>query len=313
MGSEVSIDVVVCTYNNVRSLDRTLAALAAQQGTDAVDWAVTVVDNNSTDDTPAVAVRHGVRVVKEPVQGLTPARVRGVLSTRREWIAFVDDDCLLAPDWIAHAGVIAREHAVAGAFGGAVELDWDGGAPRHAGRYGWAYAEQDHGPVGRPVAFLVGAGMVVRRTVLAETGWLDRQLLADRVGARLVSGGDVEIGLRLAARSELWFDPRLRLRHVIDRRRGEPRHLARLVHGLGTSQLFGDTMTWAGSPRAWLPQSLRNALPFARAAAAAAAQRRRADAALSLCFLGGYLLGIARLWAGDAARRRELLGSARPT
>jgi hypothetical protein len=162
------------------------------------------------------------------------------------------------------------------------------------------------------VPFLVGAGLVIRRAAIAETGWLERQLLADRVGKRLVSGGDVEIGLRLAARHELWFDPRLRLRHAIDARRGEPRHLARLVYGLGSSQLFAGTMTWGGGYGRWLARSLRDALPFARDALVAAAHRRRADAALSLCFLAGYLAGIARLARADPAWRRGLLGSATP-
>jgi glycosyltransferase involved in cell wall biosynthesis len=308
-----SIDVVVCTYDNALSLDRTLQALDAQQGTAEVDWDVTVVDNNCTDDTPAVIARHGVRSVPEPVQGLTPARVRGIRATRREWVAFVDDDCLLEPDWIARAAAVAREHPEAGGFGGVVAVDWQGGAPRHAARYGWAYAQQDHGPEARPVGFLVGAGLVVRRAAIAETGWLDRQLLADRVGKRLVSGGDVEIGLRLAARHELWFDPRLRLRHAIDPSRGAPRHLARLVYGLGSSQLFGDTMSWGGSYPRWVARSLRAALPFARDAVSAAAGRRKADAALSLCFLGGYLAGIARLALADRAWRRDLLGAARPS
>jgi len=307
------LDVVVCTYDNARSLDRTLAALAAQRGADAVDWAVTVVDNNSTDDTPAVAAGHGVRVVREPRQGLTPARVRGVMATGRDWIAFVDDDCLVAPDWIAQAARISATHPEAGAFGGVVEIDWQGPVPRHAGRYGWAYARQDHGPDAVAVPFLVGAGMVVRRSAIEETGWLERQLLADRIGRRLVSGGDVEIALRLAARHELWFDPGLRLRHAIDPHRGEPRHLARLVYGLGTSQLLGDTLTWPGSYPRWLALSLRRAAPHAREALRAAARGRKADGALSACFLAGYLAGVAKLALAGADRRRELLGAARPS
>jgi glycosyltransferase involved in cell wall biosynthesis len=306
----LSIDVVVCTYDNASSLDRTLGALAAQRDEEGVDWAVTVVDNNCTDDTPAVCARHGVRVVHEPIQGLTPARASGVRATAREWVAFVDDDCLVAPDWIARAAAAAAEHPRAGAIGGRVIVEWQGGTPRHAARYEWAYAAQDHGPTPRRVPFLVGAGLVMRRAAIADTGWLERQLLADRVGRRLVSGGDVEIALRLAARHELWFDPRLTLRHAIDARRGEPRHLARLVRGLGTSQLFGDTLTWEGGYARWVPRSLRNALPYGRDALRAARTGRKADAGLSLCFLAGYLTGVLRLALAGRARRRELLGAA---
>ena len=311
MPERVSIDVVVCTHDNARSLDRALAALAAQQPAPETDWAVTVVENNCSDETPAVLARHGVRVVHEPMQGLTPARARGVRDTQREWIAFVDDDCLLAPDWIARAGAVAREHPAAGGFGGVVEIDWQGSAPRPAVRYGWAYAQQDHGERPTRVPFLVGAGLVMRRAAIAETGWVDRPLLDDRIGKRLVSGGDVEIALRLAARHELWFDPRLRLRHAIDPRRGEPRHLARLVYGLGSSQLLGDTLTWPGGSSRWLLRALRGALPHAGAALRAARHRQKADAALSGCFLAGYLAGIGQVALAGAERRGELLGAAR--
>jgi len=307
-----SIDVVVCTYDNARSLDRTLAALGSQRDAGEVDWSVTVVDNNSTDATRAVVARHGVRVVREPIQGLTPARARGVRATQRSWIAFVDDDCVVAEDWIAQAAAVAKDHPAAGAFGGVVEIQWQGDAPRVAGRYGWAYAQQDHGAHAVAVPFLVGAGLVMRRAAIAGTGWIEHQLLADRIGRRLVSGGDVEIALRLAARHELWFDPRLRLRHMIDARRGAPRHLARLVYGLGTSQLLGDAMTWPGSAQAWAARSPRSAGTYARDAVRAAASGRKADACVSLCFLAGYLAGLAQLARAGRERRRELLGAATP-
>jgi hypothetical protein len=64
--------------------------------------------------------------VSEPRQGLTPARRRGVVSTRCDWIAFVDDDCLLAEDGIDRAAVFAAAHTDCGAFSGKVILDVPG-------------------------------------------------------------------------------------------------------------------------------------------------------------------------------------------
>src|SRR3954454_12809609 len=115
MQTTVSIDVVVCTYDHAASLEMALAAPARQRVPEGVDWGVLVVDNNCTDGTGALLARlraEGalpLRGVREPVQGLTPARVRGVRETAREWIAFVDDDCVVAHDWIAQAAAVARE------------------------------------------------------------------------------------------------------------------------------------------------------------------------------------------------------------
>src|SRR5690349_20421940 len=106
----LSIDIVICTYNNAAMLDRALTALANQQVSSPVNWRVLVVNNNCTDCTVSVVEKHirsgrisGLHMVMEPQQGLNFARACGVQNTSGRWIAFVDDDCLLKPDWIEQA------------------------------------------------------------------------------------------------------------------------------------------------------------------------------------------------------------------
>src|SRR5262245_28397298 len=131
MASATSIDLIVCTYDNAALLDRTLAALGRQRVSSGVTWQVLVVDNNCTDRTPEVVAEHSraggvpLRMVREPRQGLTPARLCGVRNTAGEWIAFVDDDCLLAEDWVEEAARFAALHPACGAFGGQVVLEWE--------------------------------------------------------------------------------------------------------------------------------------------------------------------------------------------
>ena len=76
----VEVSVVLCTYNRAVRLGDALAALVDQ--VDAPPYEVVVVDNNSSDDTPAVIARFAssgvVRAVAEPTQGLSHARNRGV-------------------------------------------------------------------------------------------------------------------------------------------------------------------------------------------------------------------------------------------
>ena len=72
--------------------------------------------------------------------------------------------------------------------------------------------------------------MVLRRSALIESGWLDRPLVADRVGKSLVSGGDVELAQRVrAAGYELWFAPGAVLQHRIPASRMSRRYLFRIV------------------------------------------------------------------------------------
>jgi GT2 family glycosyltransferase len=72
-----------------------------------VAWELIVVDNNSSDATKAVVAEFAqasglrVRYVFEARQGLAHARNRGVSAARGEILAFTDDDCLVAPNWLA--------------------------------------------------------------------------------------------------------------------------------------------------------------------------------------------------------------------
>ena len=58
------------------------------------------------------------RVVREDKLGLTFARLRGFAEAKGELIVMVDDDNVLAPDYLKTAVRIAEKHPMLGAFGG---------------------------------------------------------------------------------------------------------------------------------------------------------------------------------------------------
>ncbi len=322
--ADVELDVVICTFDNAHMLDRVLVALAAQRPAGG-RWRVLVVDNNSTDDTPEVVERHlatgavpGLRRVEEPTQGLTPARLRGVRATTAPWIAFVDDDCILDARWVERALAFARSHPECGGFGGRVVPTYVETAPAVVARYGWAFAEQDLGDAPATVDCLVGAGMVVNRVALAESGWTTLPLLADRVGRRLVSGGDVEIALRVAATGRpLWYVPGCELQHVIPARRTTVPYLRRMTRSLGVSSSLASALTWRDSRRAWLRAATADLLASLLTVAKLVRRVRtgpeaRQDVALAASYEWGRWLGTARI-AGLLVRGRcELFGRARP-
>lgn len=67
-------------------------ALAALLARIPDEFAVTVVDNGSRDDTAAVAREHGATVVPESVSGYGAAVHTGLLAATREYVAFMDGD-----------------------------------------------------------------------------------------------------------------------------------------------------------------------------------------------------------------------------
>jgi glycosyltransferase involved in cell wall biosynthesis len=312
----VAIDVVICTYNRAVSLDGVLSGLSRQRPLADVTWSVLVVDNASTDSTAEVVdaqrsrqLLPGLRRVQENEQGLTPARRRGVRETHAPWIAFVDDDNLLEPGWLNAIAHAIRLHPAAGAIGGRVVLDWEQPPPAFFKRFGYCFAEQEPGEAACELSSLVGAGMVVSRKALVECGWLERPLLADRVGKRLVSGGDVEIAQRIrAAGYPLWFTPKAVLRHRIPRDRIRWRYLLRVNYGLGGSAALVGALTWRGDWPSW-----RRAARWRSLKAVARALRRSqgiASALTSLSFAIGFARGINACAAMTAEERQALLGAA---
>lgn len=317
----LALDLVICTYDNAALLDRTLEAVSRLRIPGDVRCSVLVVDNNCTDDTPDVVQRWAasfplaLRRVREPRQGLTPARLRGVRETAGEWIAFVDDDCLLADDWVEQAARFAAAHPACGAFGGRVVPRWETEPPPYVLAHRYAYAAKQHGDTPHRRPWLAGAGMVVRRAALQACGWTGRQFLEDRSGTRLVSGGDVEMGMRIAAGHEVWYVPACTLTHVIPARRMTRPYLRRITAGLGASRHHAAALAWRRSYPAWLLFSLAGSLGFLlmgirQVARGLVRPRGELDVALAFSPLRGWCAGMGEMLRMDAGQRRALLGCA---
>jgi len=317
------LDVVICTYNNASLLDRTLESLGNQRTPPDLHWSVLVVDNNCTDNTSTVFNKHlglgkipHLSKIVELRQGLTPARLCGVRNTSADWLAFLDDDCLVAEDWVANAVAFAYMHPTYAAFGGKVIPEWEHPPPNWLLKFRYCFAKQDHGPRPKEVSCLVGAGMVINRAALQRCGWLNHQFLNDRVGTEVISGGDVEIALRLAAVANLWYTPECEIRHVIPTWRTSPEYLARLNRGLGASKLLGDSMLWSGAPMVWIGLSMFRTLgeflaSTVKLVAGRLGGRLSPALALSSTFVRGEWDGIRQLVSMPPESRRALIGCAK--
>lgn len=101
----IRISVIVSTRNRAASLDRCLQALARLEF-DPTAWELVVVDNGSIDWTADVLRRFASRVpfrvtlLHEPVPGVSRARNRGAQRAAAPLLAFTDDDCYVAPDFL---------------------------------------------------------------------------------------------------------------------------------------------------------------------------------------------------------------------
>ena len=96
--------IVIPHYDDVARLTRCLCALTAQ---DVSGAEIIVADNATPGGLGAVqAAFEGVRFITEPERGAAAARNGGVAASSAPWIAFLDADCVPAPDWMARLAQI---------------------------------------------------------------------------------------------------------------------------------------------------------------------------------------------------------------
>jgi glycosyltransferase involved in cell wall biosynthesis len=123
------LSVIICTHNpRADRLHRTLESLAAQT-LSKEQWELLIVDNTSQ---PPLAERCDItwhpcgRHVRENHLGIIFARLCGINNSTGELLVFVDDDNMLAPDYLENTIAIAERHPHLGVFGaGIVEPEFE--------------------------------------------------------------------------------------------------------------------------------------------------------------------------------------------
>ncbi|MGZ3274628.1 MAG: glycosyltransferase [Caulobacteraceae bacterium] len=193
------LSVIVCTRDRKPSLVKCLKSVAGSAEASAwpVEMEIVVVDDGSQDGSAeAVEVlasqnrRVQIRLIRQPGLGLSAARNTGVSAARGALVAFIDDDCIASPAYVAE--LVAR-------FAGERELVLRGGrvllgdpldAPLTINP-STQTRRLDRGEAAG--GFILGCNMAMRREVLDRLGPFDERLGA---GSRLRSGEDTDLVIR---------------------------------------------------------------------------------------------------------------------
>jgi glycosyltransferase involved in cell wall biosynthesis len=191
-----------------------------------------------------------VRVLLESELGLTPARLRGIAEARGEILVFVDDDNLLAPDYLERALALARSTPTLGVWGcGTFRPEWEQSPPPEFAPY-LAYLAVQEAPADRRsaraydyAAMPPGAGLCVRAEIArhyAESVRSDpRRKLLGRTGAKLNGCEDFDLALTaidMGRESAVFRE--LAITHLMPRGRMEESYLLRLVEGHARSTVL---------------------------------------------------------------------------
>lgn len=245
------LSVIIPTHNPDHArLKRTLAGLAAQT-LNKDCWEAILVNNASTSDLGTnefQSLLPSLRIVTEPQLGLTHARLAGFAVAKADILVLVDDDNVLASDYLETSFSYAAQHPHIGTFGGKSLPEFETPPPVWFEDAGVSLGCRDRGNIeerfvptpGTPLTSYpelspIGAGMVLRRAV-AEAY---RRILAgrtgstitDRCGEQLSSAGDCDMVLcGLQAGWGTAYTPALRLTHLIPAGRLTVGYLRRIAY-----------------------------------------------------------------------------------
>jgi glycosyltransferase involved in cell wall biosynthesis len=286
----MKLSVIIPAHNpDPGRLARTLAALRGQT-LPASSWETVLVDNASSIPlcaaTWAGQAPENCRIVREDRLGLTAARLRGFAEGTGELFILVDDDNVLAPDYLAAAAARFAADPLLGAAGGPSRPEFAAEPPAWTREFDGLLALRDLGPEPRwaswqdpaprqyPECAPIGAGMVLRRSAAeayARAAAQDpRRRAFDRAGTRLTSGGDNDLVLTvLGAGLAVAYFPELSLLHLIPPARSRRDYLGALNRAIarswvGVLALHG-IIIWPAVARRSVP--LRQARAWLRARA----------------------------------------------
>lgn len=274
--SEPAISVIVSTRNRAHYLGETLRTLAAQEC--AAPYEVIVVDNGSTDETPALIDSwcrrdSRFRTTRESRPGLSRGKNAGIRMARAPLLAFTDDDMRVDPHWIESYRRLfsGREGMMLVAGGPVVPIphdlgDWpvwldeaalaDVGSLNHRGKRSLARFE-----------YVWGGNMAVPRFVFDTLGMWDEKagLQGDsrvtQQDSRFFEDTELQDRVQDVA-GATWFCPEAVVHHRVDRQSVTPRQVCSRAFTRGRNDF------WAHGIRRWREPELiprRNAVGAAMA------------------------------------------------
>ena len=200
----MTVSVIIPTHNYARFLGEAIDSALAQT---LPPLEVIVVDDGSTDATPAVLAAYGdrIRMIRQKNSGVAVARNAGIAAARGEYLAFLDSDDAWYPRKLElQMPRFDADPSLGLVHCGAETIDADGrtlgsSVDGMEGRVAEAMLRLD-----REVIYPQGSSIVVPKRIAEEIGGFD---------ARLPPSEDWDFCYRIAARYPVGYVPEVLVRY----------------------------------------------------------------------------------------------------
>jgi len=249
----MKLDIVVPTYNRADLLKRTLESLANARLPLDFEVVVTVVDNNSTDNTREAVenlrpqfTKIKLEYVFESRQGKSYALNTGIERADGELLSGVDDDVAVAENWYIELEKVFRERWNEIDFvGGKILPEWENELipawiePLKDGVISWRDYGDEEWEYGENTPILTGAHCVLKREIFDQIGLLVHGI--GPVGKNLmVCDDDIVYDKLLSAEKKGRYIPQLVVYHFVPQFRVSKSYYRQWCFAAGVSKHLMD-------------------------------------------------------------------------
>lgn len=262
--TQPSISLIICTHRPTNTFRRMLESLDRLEHRERCE--IVMVENactpkDSTMIDACLSTRPFIRLVHEPVRGLSIARNRGIRESTAPIVAFMDDDAELSPDWIEAMLGAFTDHEKTGAAGGKIVLEhlspppaWI--TPLHCLFMGAFDCGNQVQTLSYP-HYPRGLNMAFSREALERIGGFSPHL--GKIGQSLMCFEEIDICYRLAEQGwTILYVPDALATHLIEPFRYEPSWYTRRSYAQGKSvRIFERLRGKTGRP---LTEVIRSAI-----------------------------------------------------
>lgn len=246
MSEALEISVVICTYNRSAYIRDAMESLY-KQTLSRTRYEVIVVNNNSKDNTQEVCKAFmelhkdgNFFYYNEIQQGSSFARNKGAAHASSPLLCFMDDDAIAANDYLERIIHFFKEHSDAGGLGGRIIPKYIPAQPEWMSHYVSSlvghFHYSDSVTIFAANKYPLESNMIIRKIDFDKIGGFNIALPGVKGDLRIGGEGkDFFFRLKALGRN-IYYDPAIRVQHVVETAKLTNEYLYRVASGIGRGE-----------------------------------------------------------------------------
>lgn len=119
----IFVSICIATYKRPKLLKKLLESLSEQKINENIKFEIVVVDNDSLESSKSIvadfkdASRLSLKYFTQPIKNISLTRNKCIENSKGEYILFIDDDEIAAPEWIQSMVDTIQKYNADAAFG----------------------------------------------------------------------------------------------------------------------------------------------------------------------------------------------------